>query len=166
MPGYTHLQRAQPITFAQHLLAYAHMLCRDVTRLEDCRARMNECPLGSGAWHHLPPSTALPLPESWADRPMGNSLDGVSDRDYALEFLAACSILMMHLSRLAEETILWCSWEFKFIDLDDAYSTGSSIMPQKKKSGCGGTGAGQNRPCVRLSDESSDGDEVPAFGLQ
>ena len=134
MPGYTHLQRAQPITFAPHLLAYAHMLCRDVTRLEDCRARMNECPLGSGALA----GTTYPIDrfatagELGFDRPMGNSLDGVSDRDYALEFLAACSILMMHLSRLAEETILWCSWEFKFIDLDDAYSTGSSIMPQKK----------------------------------
>ena len=134
MPGYTHLQRAQPITFAHHLLAYAHMLCWDVTRLEDCRARMNECPLGSGALA----GTTYPIDrfatagELGFDRPMGNSLDGVSDRDYALEFLAACSILMMHLSRLAEETILWCSWEFKFIDLDDAYSTGSSIMPQKK----------------------------------
>ena len=134
MPGYTHLQRAQPITFAHHLLAYAHMLCRDVTRLEDCRARMNECPLGSGALA----GTTYPIDrfatagELGFDRPMGNSLDGVSDRDYALEFLAACSILMMHLSRLAEETILWCSWEFKFIDLDDAYSTGSPIMPQKK----------------------------------
>ena len=134
MPGYTHLQRAQPITFAQHLLAYANMLCRDVTRLEDCRRRMDECPLGSGALA----GTTYPI-DRFATAsalgfagPMSNSLDGVSDRDYAIEFLSACSILMMHLSRLAEETILWCSWEFKFIDLDDAYSTGSSIMPQKK----------------------------------
>ena len=134
MPGYTHLQRAQPITFAHHLLAYAHMLCRDVTRLEDCSARMNECPLGSGALAGTTyPIDRFATAEALGfDRPMGNSLDGVSDRDYALEFLSACSILMMHLSRLAEETILWCSWEFKFIDLDDAYSTGSSIMPQKK----------------------------------
>ena len=134
MPGYTHLQRAQPITFAHHLLAYAHMLCRDVTRLEDCRARMNECPLGSSALAGTTyPIDRFATAEALGfDRPMGNSLDGVSDRDYALEFLSACSILMMHLSRLAEETILWCSWEFKFIDLDDAYSTGSSIMPQKK----------------------------------
>lgn len=134
MPGYTHLQRAQPITFAHHLLAYAHMLCRDVTRLEDCRARMNECPLGSGALAGTTyPIDRFATAEALGfDRPMGNSLDGVSDRDYALEFLSACSILMMHLSRLAEETILWCSWEFKFIDLDDSYSTGSSIMPQKK----------------------------------
>ena len=134
MPGYTHLQRAQPITFAHHLLAYAHMLCQDVTRLEDCRARMNECPLGSGALAGTTyPIDRFATAEALGfDRPMGNSLDGVSDRDYALEFLSVCSILMMHLSRLAEETILWCSWEFKFIDLDDAYSTGSSIMPQKK----------------------------------
>ena len=134
MPGYTHLQRAQPITFAQHLLAYANMFCRDVTRMEDCMARMNECPLGSCALA----GTTYPIDrfataaELGFDRPMNNSLDGVSDRDYAIEFLSDMSILMMHMSRLAEETILWCSWEFKFIDLDDAYSTGSSIMPQKK----------------------------------
>ena len=134
MPGYTHLQRAQPISFAHHLLAYCQMLCRDVTRLEDCRRRMNQCPLGSGALA----GTTYPI-DRWQtartlgfDAPMSNSLDGVSDRDYALELLGALSILMMHLSRLAEETILWCSWEFKFIELDDAYSTGSSIMPQKK----------------------------------
>ena len=134
MPGYTHLQRAQPITFAQHLLAYANMFYRDVTRMEDCMARMNECPLGSCALA----GTTYPIDrfataaELGFDRPMNNSLDGVSDRDYAIEFLSDMSILMMHMSRLAEETILWCSWEFKFIDLDDAYSTGSSIMPQKK----------------------------------
>ena len=134
MPGYTHLQRAQPISFAHHLLAYAAMLSRDVTRLEDCGKRLNECPLGSGALA----GTTYPI-DRWEtarelgfDAPMGNSLDGVSDRDYALELLSALSILMMHLSRFAEEVILWCSWEFKFIDLDDAYATGSSIMPQKK----------------------------------
>ena len=134
MPGYTHLQRAQPISFAQHLLAYGAMLRRDVTRLEDCRRRMNECPLGSGALA----GTTYPI-DRWMtakalgfDRPMGNSLDGVSDRDYAIELSGALSILMMHLSRFSEEIILWCSWEFKFIELDDAYSTGSSIMPQKK----------------------------------
>ena len=134
MPGYTHLQRAQPISFAQHLLAYAAMLSRDVTRLEDCRRRMNICPLGSGALA----GTTYPI-DRWQtaralgfDAPCSNSLDGVSDRDYALELLSGLSILMMHLSRLAEEIILWCSWEFKFIELDDAYSTGSSIMPQKK----------------------------------
>ncbi len=134
MPGYTHLQRAQPISFAQHLLAYANMFTRDVTRLEDCRNRLNECPLGSGALA----GTTYPI-DRWQtakalafDAPMNNSLDGVSDRDYALEFLSGLSILMMHLSRFAEEIILWCSWEFKFIELDDAYATGSSIMPQKK----------------------------------
>ncbi len=134
MPGYTHLQRAQPISFAQHLLAYGAMLERDVTRLEDCGKRMNVCPLGSGALA----GTTYPI-DRWQtagdlgfDAPCTNSLDGVSDRDYAIELLSALSILMMHLSRFSEETILWCSWEFKFIELDDAYSTGSSIMPQKK----------------------------------
>jgi len=134
MPGYTHLQRAQPISFAQHLLAYASMFSRDVTRLEDCGKRLNECPLGSGALA----GTTYPT-DRWEtardlgfDAPMSNSLDGVSDRDYALELMSALSILMMHLSRFSEEVILWCSWEFKFIELDDAYATGSSIMPQKK----------------------------------
>lgn len=134
MPGYTHLQRAQPISFAQHLMAYASMFARDVTRLEDCAKRLNECPLGSGALA----GTTYPI-DRWEtarelgfDAPMSNSLDGVSDRDYALELMSALSILMMHLSRFAEEVILWCSWEFKFIELDDAYATGSSIMPQKK----------------------------------
>ena len=134
MPGYTHLQRAQPITFAQHLLAYASMFSRDVTRLEDCRARMNLCPLGSGALA----GTTYPIDRFETaqllgfDGPMANSLDGVSDRDYVIELLSALSMVMMHLSRFSEEIILWCSWEFKFIELDDAYSTGSSIMPQKK----------------------------------
>ena len=134
MPGYTHLQRAQPISFAQHLMAYAAQFRRDVTRLEDCGKRLNLCPLGSGALA----GTTYPIDRFMTaqalgfDGPMGNSLDGVSDRDYALEFLSALSILMMHLSRFSEEVILWCSWEFKFIELDDAYATGSSIMPQKK----------------------------------
>ena len=134
MPGYTHLQRAQPISFAQHLLAYGEQLRRDVERLVDCRKRMNVCPLGSGALA----GTTYPI-DRWAtarelgfDRPCSNSLDGVSDRDYALELMSGLSILMMHLSRFSEEVILWCSWEFKFIELDDAYATGSSIMPQKK----------------------------------
>ena len=134
MPGYTHLQRAQPITFAQHLLAYASMFSRDVTRLEDCKKRMNLCPLGSGALA----GTTYPIDRFETaqllgfDDPMANSLDGVSDRDYVIELLSALSMVMMHLSRFSEEIILWCSWEFKFIELDDAYSTGSSIMPQKK----------------------------------
>ena len=134
MPGYTHLQRAQPISFAQHLMAYANMFARDITRLEDCKKRLNECPLGSGALA----GTTYPI-DRWEtaqdlgfDAPMSNSLDGVSDRDYALELMSALSILMMHLSRFSEVVILWCSWEFKFIELDDAYATGSSILPQKK----------------------------------
>ena len=134
MPGYTHLQRAQPISFAQHLMAYANMFSRDVTRLADCAKRLNECPLGSGALA----GTTYPI-DRWQtakalgfDAPMSNSLDGVSDRDYALELMSGLSILMMHLSRFSEEIVLWCSWEFKFIELDDAYATGSSIMPQKK----------------------------------
>ena len=134
MPGYTHLQRAQPVSFGHHLMAYAAMLRRDVTRLEDCLVRMNECPLGCGALA----GTTYPIDRHQTaaalgfDRPMENSLDGVADRDFALELLAALSIMMMHLSRLAEETILWCAAEFQFVTLDDAYSTGSSIMPQKK----------------------------------
>lgn len=134
MPGYTHLQRAQPVTFAHHLMAYAQMIKRDITRFEDCRVRLDECPLGAGA---LAASTydvdrfATAAALGFA-APTGNSMDSVSDRDFALEFLSACSILMMHLSRFSEEIIAWCSWEFKFVELDDAYSTGSSIMPQKK----------------------------------
>lgn len=134
MPGYTHLQRAQPVTFAHHLMAYAQMIKRDITRFEDCRIRLDECPLGAGA---LAASTydvdrfATAAALGFA-APTGNSMDSVSDRDFAIEFLSACSILMMHLSRFSEEIIAWCSWEFKFVELDDAYSTGSSIMPQKK----------------------------------
>ena len=134
LPGYTHLQRAQPSTLAHHLMAYANMLKRDVTRLEDCLERMNESPLGAGALA----TTTYPINRNRTAellgfaKPTDNSLDSVSDRDFAIEFLSACSILMMHLSRFAEEVILWCSWEFKYVELDDAYSTGSSMMPQKK----------------------------------
>ncbi|MFI3115808.1 MAG: argininosuccinate lyase [Clostridia bacterium] len=134
MPAYTHLQRAQPSTFAHYMMAYANMFKRDITRLEDCLSRLDECPLGAGALctttHPLDRfDTALALGFS---KPTDNSLDSVSDRDYAIELLADFSILMMHLSRFSEEIIFWCSHEFKFIELDDAYSTGSSIMPQKK----------------------------------
>ncbi len=134
MPGYTHLQRAQPTTLGHVLMAYANMFRRDVTRLEDCRERLDESPLGAGA---LATSTYNVDRFETAKllgfaKPMDNSMDAVSDRDYALELLSSLSILMMHLSRFAEEIILWCSWEFKFAELDDAYSTGSSIMPQKK----------------------------------
>ncbi len=134
MPGYTHLQRAQPVTFGHHLLAYAEMLLRDRDRLLDCKKRMAVSPLGSGALA----GTTYPLDREFAAAQLGlsgishNSLDGVSDRDYVLELLSCLSILMVHLSRFAEEVILWCSWEFKFVELDDAFSTGSSIMPQKK----------------------------------
>ncbi|MEM5768058.1 MAG: argininosuccinate lyase, partial [Bacillota bacterium] len=134
MPAYTHLQRAQPTTFAHYMMAYANMLRRDVTRLEDCLERMDECPLGSGALT----GTTYPIDRMAVAEALGfptitqNSLDGVSDRDFAVELLSGLSLLMMHLSRFSEEIILWCSWEFKFIELDDAYSTGSSIMPQKK----------------------------------
>lgn len=134
MPGYTHLQRAQPITFGHHLMAYASMLERDIDRLHNCKERMAVSPLGSGALA----GTTYPLDREYVASllnlkgVMNNSLDGVSDRDYAMELLSCLSIIMVHLSRFAEEVIMWCSWEFKFIELDDAFSTGSSIMPQKK----------------------------------
>ena len=136
MPGYTHLQRAQPVTFGHHLMAYAMMLLRDRGRLSDCTVRMNVSPIGSCALA----GTTFPIDRrreaellSFSDV-CGNSMDGVSDRDYCLEMLSALSIIMMHLSRLSEELILWSSWEFRFVELSDAYTTGSSIMPQKKNS--------------------------------
>ena len=134
MPGYTHLQRAQPTTFGHYMMAYANMLRRDVTRLEDCLKRMDECPLGAGALatSTYPVDRFQTAAALGFQKPTDNSMDSVSDRDFAIEFLSACSILMMHLSRFSEEIILWCSWEFKYVELDDAYSTGSSIMPQKK----------------------------------
>jgi argininosuccinate lyase len=134
MPGYTHLQKAQPITFAHHMMAYAQMFLRDLDRLKDTRKRLNRSPLGSGALA----GTTFPLKREQVALELGfdgvtlNSLDGVSDRDFALEFLSAASILMMHLSRLCEELVLWSSGEFQFVTMDDGYSTGSSIMPQKK----------------------------------
>lgn len=134
MPGYTHLQRAQPITFGHHLMAYAQMFYRDLQRLSDCRKRMNISPLGSGALA----GTTYPLDRMVVAEKLGmtdvtaNSLDGVSDRDFIVELMSAISLIMVHLSRFSEEVIMWCSWEFKFIELDDAFSTGSSIMPQKK----------------------------------
>ncbi len=134
MPGYTHLQRAQPITFAHHIMAYAQMLIRDIGRFEDTYKRMDRMPLGSGALA----ATTYPINRKQVCKLLGfeditmNSLDGVSDRDFCVEMCSAISILMMHLSRFSEEIILWSSWEFKFIELDDAYATGSSIMPQKK----------------------------------
>ncbi|MFI3168531.1 MAG: argininosuccinate lyase [Faecalibacterium sp.] len=135
MPGYTHLQRAQPITFGHALMAYAFMLLRDLQRMQQAEERMlSQCPLGSGALA----GTTYPLDRDFTAQHLGfaapcqNSLDGVSDRDYCIDYAAAYSTCMMHLSRLSEEIILWSSWEFKFIELDDAFTTGSSIMPQKK----------------------------------
>ena len=134
MPGYTHLQRAQPITFGHHLMAYCMMLLRDIDRLNDCRRRMNVSPIGCCA---LAGTTYKTNRESEAealdfDGVCLNSLDGVSDRDFAVELMSAISLIMVHLSRFSEEIILWSSWEFKFIELSDSYTTGSSIMPQKK----------------------------------
>ena len=134
MPGYTHLQRAQPITFAHHLMAYSQMALRDLQRIEQTQARMNVMPLGSGALA----GTTYPIDRQLVktllafDAVSANSLDGVSDRDFCIELASDISLIIMHLSRLSEEIILWCSWEFKFIELDDAFATGSSIMPQKK----------------------------------
>ena len=136
MPGYTHLQRAQPITFGHHLMAYAMMLLRDRSRLADCRKRMNRSPIGccALAGTTYPTDRAMEAAQLGFDGICMNSLDGVSDRDFCAELLSALSILMMHLSRLSEELILWTSWEFGFVELSDAYTTGSSIMPQKKNS--------------------------------
>ena len=134
MPGYTHLQRAQPITFGHQLMAYAFMLLRDLGRLTDCRKRLNISPIGSCALAGTTYDTdrELEAGKLGVDGICLNSIDGVSDRDFAAELCAALSIEMMHLSRLSEELILWSSWEFQFIELPDAYTTGSSIMPQKK----------------------------------
>ena len=134
MPGYTHLQRAQPVTLAHHLCAYAEMFLRDASRLTDAAKRMNLCPLGAGALA----GTTYDIDRDMTaellgfDGPTANSLDSVSDRDFCMEIAAAVSIIMVHLSRLSEEIVRWWTWEFKFVDLDDAYATGASIMPQKK----------------------------------
>ena len=136
VPGYTHLQRAQPISFGHHLLAYAQMFMRDVTRVKDALKRMNVSPIGSCALA----GTTYDTDRHFEAEQLGfdgiteNSIDGVSDRDFCLELMSAFSIIMMHLSRFSEEIILWSSWEFRFVELDDAYTTGSSIMPQKKNS--------------------------------
>lgn len=134
MPGYTHLQRAQPISFAHHIMAYAEMLLRDISRLKDAKTRMNKNPLGAGALATSTYNINRNLTSELLNfsSPTDNSLDSVSDRDFCLELCSDLSILMVHLSRFSEEIIMWCSWEFKFVELDDAFSTGSSIMPQKK----------------------------------
>ena len=134
LPGYTHLQRAQPVTFGHQLMAYVWMLLRDLGRLADCRKRLNLCPLGSGAFA----GTTYPLNRARTaellgfDGPTRNSMDSVSDRDYLIEYLSALSICQMHLSRLSEEIIIWNTNEYRFVEISDTYSTGSSIMPQKK----------------------------------
>ena len=134
MPGYTHMQRAQPITFAHHLMAYVEMFKRDMQRLDETYERVNVCPIGSCALA----GTTYPLDREFEAKELGfskitnNSIDGVSDRDFVIELLSDISIIMMHLSRISEEIVLWSSWEFKFVELDDSFSTGSSIMPQKK----------------------------------
>lgn len=134
MPGFTHLQTAQPVTWGHHMMAYVEMLERDASRLADARTRMNECPLGACALA----GTSFPIDRDATanalgfDRPMANSLDAVADRDFALEFLAASAIVAMHLSRLAEEVVFWSSAQFRFVSLTDRFSTGSSIMPQKR----------------------------------
>ncbi len=134
LPSYTHLQRAQPTTFAHHLMAYAEMFMRDIDRMQDVIKRMNINPLGScalaGTTHNIDRYLTSEL--LGFDGPCNNSLDGVSDRDFAIEMASALSIIMVHMSRFSEEIVMWCSWEFKFIELDDAFATGSSIMPQKK----------------------------------
>ena len=134
MPGYTHLQRAQPITFGHHLMAYGMMLLRDIDRLSDCRKRMNVSPIGSCALAGTTYDTdrLLEAEKLGFDGVCMNSIDGVSDRDFAIELVSCLATLMMHLSRFSEEVILWCSWEFKFVELSDSFTTGSSIMPQKK----------------------------------
>jgi argininosuccinate lyase len=134
MPGFTHLQTAQPVTFGHHLLAYVEMLARDQGRLSDCRRRLNQCPLGAAALAgtSFPIDRAMTAASLGFDAPAANSLDAVSDRDFALEYLAAAAICAMHLSRFAEEMVIWCSAPFGFVRLSDALTTGSSIMPQKR----------------------------------
>ena len=153
MPGFTHLQKAQPVTLAHHLGAYFEMFKRDRSRLSDTYKRMNICPLGAGALA----GTTYPLDREYTasllsfDGATNNSMDSVSDRDYLVELLNDMSLIMMHLSRFSEEIILWNSNEYQFVDIDDAYSTGSSIMPQKKKSRYSRTCTRKNRTCIRRS---------------
>jgi len=150
MPGYTHLQRAQPVLLAHHLLAYCDMLGRDEERLRQCQERVNVLPLGAGALA----GTTLPIDRHHVARLLGfprvseNSLDTVADRDFLIEFLSVAAILCMHLSRFSEELVLWASGEFGFIELPDAFATGSSMMPQKKNPDVPGTGARQDWTCV------------------
>jgi argininosuccinate lyase len=157
MPGFTHMQSAQPVTFGHHLLAYVEMFGRDRGRFADTRRRLNESPLGSAALA----GTAFPIDRRATaaalgfERPMANSLDGVSDRDFALEALAAASICAVHLSRFAEEIVIWCTAQFGFVKLSDRFTTGSSIMPQKAQPGRCGAGARKSRPRYRRAERAA-----------
>ena len=161
MPGYTHLQRAQPITFGHHLMAYAEMFQRDLGRIADAKTRMDVCPLGSGALA----GTTYPIDRAQSASLLGfsavsqNSLDGVSDRDYCIELASALAILMMHLSRFSEEIVMWCSWEFKFIELDDAFSYRLQYHAAEKKPGYCRACARQSWPRVWRCDDAAGGDE-------
>ena len=167
MPGFTHLQKAQPVTLAHHIGAYFEMFKRDRSRLHDIHERMNYCPLGAGALA----GTTYPLDREYTASLLGftgptlNSMDSVSDRDYLIEYLSALSTIMMHLSRFCEEIILWNSNEYRFIELDDAYSTGSSIMPQKKNPDIAELIQRQNRPCLWCIDISAHNHERPSSCL-
>ena len=167
MPGYTHMQKAQPITLAHHLCAYAEMFRRDILRFEAAYDAADVMPLGSGALA----GTTYPLNRARVAELLGfseitrNSLDGVSDRDFVLDYLYACSVMMMHLSRFCEEIILWNTNEFRFVEIDDGYATGSSIMPQKKKSRHGGADPRQDRQSLRRFGDAADRDEGSAAGL-
>ena len=168
MPGFTHLQKAQPVTVAHHFGAYFEMFLRDCGRLSDIKKRMNTCPLGAGALA----GTTYPLDREYTASLLGfdcatrNSMDSVSDRDYLIELASAMATIMMHLSRFSEEIIIWNSNEYQFIELDDAYSTGSSIMPQKKKSRYRRAGPGKNRTRIRRSHVYPDDHEGDSSGLQ
>ena len=168
MPGFTHLQKAQPITLAHHMGAYFEMFKRDHERMRDIYRRMNTCPLGSGALA----GTTYPLDRDYTakllgfDGPTLNSMDGVSDRDYLIELLAALSTVMMHLSRFSEEIIIWNSNEYQFVEIDDAYSTGSSIMPPEEEPGYCRACPGQDRPGVRRAHVAPHHYEGDPPGLQ
>ena len=168
VPGYTHLQRAQPILFAQQLLAYGMMFSRDITRIGDAVKRMNESPLGACALAGTtyPTDRRMTAAALGFDGPCRNSIDAVSDRDFCVELLSALATVMMHLSRFSEEIILWSSWEFHFVELSDAYTTGSSIRPQKKNSDMGGAGPGQDGAGLRRPHGDPHHAEGPAPGLQ
>ena len=167
MPGLTHLQSAQPVTLGHHLMAYYEMLRRDRSRFADARARLNECPLGAAALAgtSFPIDREATAPALGFDRPTANSLDAVSDRDFALDYLMAATQCALHLSRLAEELVLWASQPFGYIALSDAFSTGSSIMPQKRNPDAAELVRGHSGPDRRRDDRSGDGDEGPAARL-